>query len=163
MQLQPRRQIARKGLPGNESTRVFWFRKHFCFPNYMGHFNGPIRLATCDLRLATCGEHGHFWNECPNPQKTQSGKPTSGKKGDDFGICFNFRDKGECRFGENCRFRHEKQDKKPGAQTPAAKGNKNKARLAQALQALTALAGEQPDEGEQEKGVSPEGNQEAPP
>jgi hypothetical protein len=45
-------------------------------------------------------------------RKLGSGKktPEGKKKGPNTGVCFSFRDTGTCRFGEECRFRHERRE-----------------------------------------------------
>mmetsp|Transcript_19858 Transcript_19858/g.45235 ORF Transcript_19858/g.45235 Transcript_19858/m.45235 type:complete len:92 (+) Transcript_19858:88-363(+) len=48
-----------------------------------------------------CGGN-HFARDCP---EAPSGKGKGGGGGG--GICFDFRDKGSCRFGDNCRFSHD--------------------------------------------------------
>ena len=45
----------------------------------------------------------HLAQECLEGGK--AGK-SDGKRGSKAGVCYNFRDKGECRFGASCRFSH---------------------------------------------------------
>mmetsp|Transcript_83456 Transcript_83456/g.194024 ORF Transcript_83456/g.194024 Transcript_83456/m.194024 type:complete len:116 (+) Transcript_83456:135-482(+) len=49
-----------------------------------------------------CGEN-HFARDCPNG----GGKGKGKDRGGNSGICYDFRDKGECRFGDSCRFSHD--------------------------------------------------------
>eukprot|EP00397_Hematodinium_sp_SG-2012_P054469 GEMP01065703.1.p1 GENE.GEMP01065703.1~~GEMP01065703.1.p1 ORF type:complete len:119 (+),score=30.08 GEMP01065703.1:35-358(+) len=47
-----------------------------------------------------CGESGHFSRECAQ----------EGGKGGGKGACYDFQRKGECRFGDNCKFTHDGAD-----------------------------------------------------
>mmetsp|Transcript_102672 Transcript_102672/g.209135 ORF Transcript_102672/g.209135 Transcript_102672/m.209135 type:complete len:89 (-) Transcript_102672:97-363(-) len=61
-----------------------------------GKSKGPIECFNCG------GDH--FARDCPEGNSKGKGKGGGGKGG---GICFDFRDKGSCRFGDECRFSHE--------------------------------------------------------
>mmetsp|Transcript_75223 Transcript_75223/g.178747 ORF Transcript_75223/g.178747 Transcript_75223/m.178747 type:complete len:132 (-) Transcript_75223:139-534(-) len=45
----------------------------------------------------------HLARDCPEPSNKGGGK---GKGGGGKSICFDFRDNGTCRFGDECRFSH---------------------------------------------------------
>mmetsp|Transcript_104695 Transcript_104695/g.291473 ORF Transcript_104695/g.291473 Transcript_104695/m.291473 type:complete len:92 (+) Transcript_104695:136-411(+) len=45
----------------------------------------------------------HLARECPDGPRKGGGK----KGGGGGGICYDFRDKGSCRFGDECRFSHD--------------------------------------------------------
>eukprot|EP00403_Amphidinium_massartii_P026828 CAMPEP_0178403312 /NCGR_PEP_ID=MMETSP0689_2-20121128/17302_1 /TAXON_ID=160604 /ORGANISM="Amphidinium massartii, Strain CS-259" /LENGTH=130 /DNA_ID=CAMNT_0020024259 /DNA_START=124 /DNA_END=516 /DNA_ORIENTATION=- len=45
----------------------------------------------------------HLARDCPEGNSKGGGK---GKGGGGKGICYDFRDNGNCRFGDECRFSH---------------------------------------------------------
>lgn len=70
----------------------------------------------------TCGACGHFAKDCPQRGFKGKGKGEGkgegkGKgKGKQAGICHDFHNKGSCRFGDDCRFRHEDSPNRDGLQ-----------------------------------------------
>mmetsp|Transcript_83017 Transcript_83017/g.185330 ORF Transcript_83017/g.185330 Transcript_83017/m.185330 type:complete len:121 (-) Transcript_83017:92-454(-) len=72
-------------------------------PEGGGKSKGKGKSISC----FNCGGD-HFARDCPNGNSGGKGKGKGGKAGGGGGgICYDFRDNGTCRFGENCRFSHD--------------------------------------------------------
>mmetsp|Transcript_91477 Transcript_91477/g.162820 ORF Transcript_91477/g.162820 Transcript_91477/m.162820 type:complete len:152 (+) Transcript_91477:1-456(+) len=66
-----------------------------------GGYKGGGKSVDC----FNCGGP-HFARDCPEGGGKSKGKG-KGKKGGGGGICFDFRDNGSCKFGDECRFSHD--------------------------------------------------------